>query len=424
MANVQSLTTKHIAGHATRTGQRIIPNKSYEKTSTLLFDKVLVKSSKWSHDFATKKQGILVSESLSITYTDGTTVDYTNSNQRKSYISNMHSAVSAVVKGHAKGKGKSSVEVRHTQLVKTTEFGGQGVGTKKESKGTIFEREFANRLKECINGEPCKGKYHEAAGYLIGQLENVNDSAGKDPNMYQIVNVEQEGGKNQPRPIKANGNTVYIAPIKPSDHAAKLTDITVTHANGTKSYLSAKYGPTLTFMNSGSKGVVSDTGIINYNVTEVVATNLFRIFGIDEDMFCDVFNNYGKASQTKKSLKKSGIAGSTKNGVRLKSADKIAIKNFTQTAIGSDYWMVHAQTNGKVDMYKVENDDVLGNYSTVVGDVVIRYGGKSGNAKRINVEYSSANFDFTFNIRSKGGTVFPTNIMLDYKSKNINKKTL
>ena len=414
MANVQNLTTKHISG-MTKAGERIIPNKNYEKTAALLFDKVLVKSPNWSHDFATKKQGILVSESLSVTYTDGTTVDYTNSNQRKSYITNMYSAVSAVVKGHAKGKDKSSVKVQHTQLVKTTEFGGQGVGTKKESKGTIFEREFTNRLKECINGQPCKGKYHKAAGYLIGQLENVNDSAAKDPNMYQIVDIEQEGGKNQPRPIEANGNTVYIAPIKPSDHAAKLTDITVTHANGTKSYLSAKYGPTLTFMNSGSKRVVTDTQISNYDVTETLAKNLFRIFGIDEDMFCDVFNNYGKPSQTKKSLKKSGV---------VKAADIPAIKKFTQTAIGSDYWMVHGHENGKVDMYKVMNDDVLGKYSTVTSDVVIRYGGQSGKAKRINVEYSSANFDFTFNIRSKGGTVFPTNIMLDYDSKNIDKKTL
>lgn len=413
MANVQNLTTKHIAGHATKAGQRIIPNKSYEKTAALLFDKVLVKSTNWSHDFATKKQGILVSESFSVTYTDGTTIDYTNSNQRKSYISKMHSAVSAVVKGHAKGKDKSSVEVRHTQLVKTTEFGGQGVGTKKESKGTIFEREFANRLKECINGEPCKGKYHEAAGYLIGQLESKG--AGKDPNIYQIVDVEQEGGKNQPRPIEVTGNTVYIAPTRHQDHAAKLTDITVTHANRTKSYLSAKYGPTLTFMNSGSKTVVTDNEIMNYNVTSTKAKNLFRIFGIDEDIFCDVFNNYGKASQTNKSLKYSG---------KSESADIPAIKKFTQTAMGSDYWMVHAQTNGKVDMYYMDPKDVIGNYSTVVGDVVIRYGGKSGNAKRINVEYSSANFDFTFNIRSKGGTVFPTNIMLDYKSKGINKETL
>jgi len=413
MANVQNLTTKHIAGHATKAGQRIIPNKSYEKTAALLFDKVLVKSTNWSHDFATKKQGILVSESFSVTYTDGTTIDYTNSNQRKSYISKMHSAVSAVVKGHAKGKDKSSVEVRHTQLVKTTEFGGQGVGTKKESKGTIFEREFANRLKECINGEPCKGKYHEAAGYLIGQLESKG--AGKDPNIYQIVDVEQEGGKNQPRPIEVTGNTVYIAPTRHQDHAAKLTDITVTHANRIKSYLSAKYGPTLTFMNSGSKTVVTDNEIMNYNVTSAKAKNLFRIFGIDEDIFCDVFNNYGKASQTNKSLKHSG---------KSESADIPAIKKFTQTAMGSDYWMVHAQTNGKVDMYYMDPKDVIGNYSTVVGDVVIRYGGKSGNAKRINVEYSSANFDFTFNIRSKGGTVFPTNIMLDYKSKDINKETL
>ena len=413
MANVQNLTTKHIAGHATKAGQRIIPNKSYEKTAALLFDKVLVKSTNWSHDFATKKQGILVSESFSVTYTDGTTIDYTNSNQRKSYISKMHSAVSAVVKGHAKGKDKSSVEVRHTQLVKTTEFGGQGVGTKKESKGTIFEREFANRLKECINCEPCKGKYHEAAGYLIGQLESKG--AGKDPNIYQIVDVEQEGGKNQPRPIEVTGNTVYIAPTRHQDHAAKLTDITVTHANRIKSYLSAKYGPTLTFMNSGSKTVVTDNEIMNYNVTSTKAKNLFRIFGIDEDIFCDVFNNYGKASQTNKSLKHSG---------KSESADIPAIKKFTQTAMGSDYWMVHAQTNGKVDMYYMDPKDVIGNYSTVVGDVVIRYGGKSGNAKRINVEYSSANFDFTFNIRSKGGTVFPTNIMLDYKSKGINKETL
>ena len=28
-------------------------------------------------------------------------------------------------------------------------------------------------------------------------------------------------------------------------------------------------------------------------------------------------------------------------------------------------------------------------------------------------------FDFKFNVRSKGGTIYPTHMMLDYKSKNV-----
>ena len=65
--------------------------------------------------------------------------------------------------------------------------------------------------------------------------------------------------------------------------------------------------------------------------------------------------------------------------------------------------------------------DVDANYS-LVNNVNILYGGNTGTGKRVDVSFSNKNFEFKLNIRNKSGGVYPTNIMLDYKTLSIPTK--
>ena len=93
--------------------------------------------------------------------------------------------------------------------------------------------------------------------------------------------------------------------------------------------------------------------------------------------------------------------------------------------MGSNYWMVHAKDNAQneVNMYVMDPRDVENKYSKITDEVMVLYGGSTGTGKRIDIQFSNAHFDFNLNIRSKaGGTTYPTNIMLDYKTKEIDGK--
>ena len=392
------LATKHIAG--TKTG-----SKEYIRTTELFFDKVFGDKKTYNHDFATKK-GVFTAESIEVTYTNNQTISFKSSKQKTKFIEEAPETKEAFLIGMFKGS-KSKEKVRHTHVTKTIEFGGQPVGSKKESKGTIFEREFTNRLKECINGEVCKGKYHKAAGWLIGQLEK----GGKKP----IKDIQQLGGQNASRPFEVQGRQPYVAPIKHQDHGKVLTDIDVFHTSGEKTHLSAKLGPSLTFMNPGSKTIFTDQDVKDHDISTDKGIALLKMCGLDEDAFCNTFNNFGKQAQTKKNLKHSGI----------KKVNKDILQNFVKTAMGSDYWMIHAKDNAQneVNMYYMDPKDVDNKYSRITSSVEVFYGGPTGTGKRIDIKFSNSHFDFNLNIRSKaGGTTYPTNIMMDYKTKEIDGK--
>ena len=395
------LATKHIAG--AKTG-----SKEYIRTTELFFDKVFGKKSSFNHDFATKK-GVFTAESIEVTYTNNKTLTFKKATDKKAFIKGAPATKEAFLIGKYKGsKGKE--RVKHTHVSKTIEFGGQPVGSKKESKGTIFEREFTHRLKECINGEVCKGKYHKAAGWLIGQLEK----GGKNP----IIDVKQLGGQNASRPFEVAGSQPYIAPRDHKAHGKVLTDIDVFHENGTITHLSAKLGPSLTFINPGSKTLFSDQDIKDHDINKDKGIALLKMLNLDEDTFCNVFNNFGKPAQKKKNLKHSGV----------KRVKKNVLENFVKSAMGSNYWMIHAKDNSsnEVNMYYMDPADVEGSYSKVASDVEVFYGGRDGSGKRIDIAFENSHFSFNLNIRSKaGGTTYPTNIMLDYKTKSVkNKVTL
>jgi len=196
------LELKHI--NSSKTG----PNKSYIRTTELFFDKVFGDHKKYNHDFATKK-GVFSAHEIGVGYQDGKSEVFKKAGDKEKYLKNASLIKEAFLIGSYKGS-TSKDKVRHNHVTKTIEFGGKPVGSKKENKGNIFEREFTARMLECINGEVCEGKYHKPAGWLIGQLQK----GGKDP----IKDVKQLGGQNASRPFQVDGKQPFIAPKKHQSH--------------------------------------------------------------------------------------------------------------------------------------------------------------------------------------------------------------
>jgi len=389
------LALKHIASSIT--GQ----SEKYIKTTELFFNKVFGDHKKYNHDFATKN-GVFSANQIEVKYKDGKSKIFKKNSEKNDYLKNASLITEAFLLGSYKGS-TSKNKIRHSHVTKTIEFGGQPVGSKKENKGNVFEREFTARMLECINGEVCEGKYHKPAGWLIGKLQK----GGKNP----IKDIKQLGGQNASRPFKTDGGQPYIAPKDHISHGAVLTDINIIH-NSNTSYLSAKLGPSLTFINSGTKTLFSDQDIKDHDIKTDSGKALLKMCGLEEDAFCNTFNNFGKPPQKAKNIKHSGS----------KKVNKNILQNFIKTAMGSNYWMIHARDQGqnKVNMYYMNPSDVANKFSTVTSEVVVFYGGKQGNGKRIDVEFSNNNFSFKLNIRSKsGGTVYPTSIMLEYNTLSI-----
>lgn len=303
------------------------------------------------------------------------------------------------ISGKLQGQTRT-IEMPLNSLEKSEEFGGQPAGGTRVNKGIQFEHDFVDVLNEQLDGKPSTGKYSN-------QVKQILEScAAKEKS--PVVGVIPEGAQNQKRPIDITGNQIYIAPNDHTKHGALLTDITLKHANGNKSYLSLKYSSTLTFMNSGVGQIFTRSDMMKGEITTPIGKAILDTFGIDETTFCEVFNEYGK-----------GIKFDTVKA----QLDKTKLKRFLQTCIGSGYWMVHGMEGGKVYFWEM-SETKNPNYATITGDVEIQYGGKQGRGKRIDIVFSNTYFDFKVNIRNKQGGQYPSHIMCDYTSKSATGKKL
>ncbi len=293
-------------------------------------------------------------------------------------------------------------------IEKGEEFGGQPAGGKKQNKGIIFEDELYNRLAECIRGTTCKGKYARQAKHILDATSSAIGSPVKD--------VELEGGKNKPRPLILDGNNPIIQPKEPSGHGELLTDITLKHENGKFSYLSLKYESTLTFVNAGVQAKHFPSFEIKGGaIKNKMGTKILEALGIDNNSFCDVFNKYGKTSG-KPMVSPHKVDVSTKVNKRM-------LKKFVQTAIGANYWMVHGMPGGQVYFWKMSSDKNPA-MATINGKIELLYGGSNGMGKRIDMTFKNRFFEYKLNIRNKQGGLYPSHLMMDYKSLGATGKIL
>lgn len=213
--------------------------------------------------------------------------------------------------------------------------------------------------------------------------------------------VLSEAHKNQKRPLKFSSSGP-IVDFSGDTAAATLTDITIK--KGSINYhISVKYGTTLTFFNSGVAKTFPASEIKKGKITNPDGVALLETFGIDNKLFCKVFNQYGESDFDKVNKKPSSV-----------NYDISKIKKLIESGIGDDYYMAHIKKGG-AEFYKVDKS-----YAKTASDVSapkVYYGGLGGNAKRVDVIIESAMYNFKINIRNKQGGLYPTHIMCDYIKK-------
>ena len=287
-----------------------------------------------------------------------------------------------------------------TDLEKTEEFGGQ-VGGKKVNLGIQFEKDFYDSLNcqvGCLNDNT---KYQQAAQKLITEINKKYSIKGG------LSQVDAVGGKNQPRPLNYSGGLYVTAGGKKTkDIGSTVTDITTVFGGIRDMYLSLKYGSTLTFINSGVGRIFTTSDYMNYfkNYNNPIGNAIFDMFAIDKIEYANVFNEYGKGYKGKKV----DVTG---------SADKSAIEDLLQYAIGYGYWMVHGKGgSSNVDIYEM-TQAYMKKASKITGKITLNYGGSSGRGKRLDIHLESSVYKFMFNLRNKQGGKYPSHIMCDYKKK-------
>lgn len=264
--------------------------------------------------------------------------------------------------------------------------GGRGI----KSKGLRFEDKLASDL-ELLREEGISESNKDQFKYPDLIIEISKELGLKEGNFT----VVPEGKKNQSRPLgfKSGGPVVEFSA---GSVAETLTDITIDK-KGTKYYLSAKYGNTLIFFNSGITKILPTSEIKSGKITNPDGVALLDTFGIDNETFCKVFNDYPDGDFSELN------GASTKYSIS-------KIKNLVKSGIGEGYYMV------KVGSKSSQFEHINSAYTNTASDVsapVIYYGGLGGNGKRVDITFESPTYKFKINIRNKQGGLYPTHIICD-----------
>ena len=254
-------------------------------------------------------------------------------------------------------------------------------------------------------------KFEKELGKAMGMVEGDPKSKG----------VLEEGSANKSRPLAYSGGSLVVAAEGnvTEDMGSTLTDITFQYGKTlTPVYLSLKFGPTLTFFNTGVGGrngplLFTEKEISELRVTTEAGLDFLKMFGMADDenaikKFCKSFVDYPRTTPIKDHI------------FTPTTFQPSAIKKLLRSGIGYGYWMVHNTKDTTIDWYEI-NEQYMKDAATIDGGVTIYYGRMNGMGKGVNMTCSSEHYNFTFNIRNKQGGTFPTHIMCDYKKKKAGK---
>lgn len=257
------------------------------------------------------------------------------------------------------------------------------------NKGIAFEEQVAQDLKNYNEGIE-EFTHPELTREII-------DTFKLRPGEFE---VKPEGDKNQKRPLKFTPDGPIID-YSGESVAATLTDLTIV-ADKTY-YVSLKFGSTLTFFNAGvAANVFPAKEVESGEVTNPSGVSLLKMLGIDNKLFCRVFNEYGQTNFKQ--------YHETTNDF-----DKTKLFNLVHSGIGSGYWMLKGDRN-KYSFYEI-TEQYAKDAATPTSGITIQYGGDSGDGKRVDISFESKEYKFKLNIRNKQGGLYPSHIMCDYKKK-------
>jgi hypothetical protein len=309
-------------------------------------------------------------------------------------------------------------------IKKIPDFGGQGAqgSGKTLNKGNLFEQYFYEDAVKVLEGAT-KGKRFVPT--IIEMNKKFEKELGKAMGMVEgdpkFKGVLEEGSANKSRPLAYSGGSLVVAAEGnvTEDMGSTLTDITFQYGKTlTPVYLSLKFGPTLTFFNTGVGGrngplLFTEKEISELRVTTEAGLDFLKMFGMADDenaikKFCKSFVDYPRTTPIKDHI------------FTPTTFQPSAIKKLLRSGIGYGYWMVHNTKDTTIDWYEI-NEQYMKDAATIDGGVTIYYGRMNGMGKGVNMTCSSEHYNFTFNIRNKQGGTFPTHIMCDYKKKKAGK---
>lgn len=311
-------------------------------------------------------------------------------------LQNDKKVVSAINKATGQDISTPGSKVKYKGI--TVSFGeGSRGGRGEKSKGLGFENTLEgdlNRLKQEGYDEQNKDSFGHPA-----IIEKMVKELGLQKGNFTVI---PEGKKNQSRPLKVTEDGLEISHAGETV-AETLTDLTIEKDNGKKYYLSLKYGGTLTFFNSGISKMLPAEEIKSGKIKNANGKLLLSMLGIDPKKFCDVFNNYGKR----------GNFGSQE----VSRVDQAKLSHLVSSGLGDGYYYVQAG-KGEDKFFKVDKK-----YNKIASEVnsvaTILYGGADGKSKRVDITFTTQKYRFKLTIRNKGGGVYPTHIMCDYKEKSL-----
>lgn len=260
------------------------------------------------------------------------------------------------------------------------------------NRGNLFEPLFAKSLLDWWSGKKISNQN------ILKAIEHINTTY--DMKKSKSFRVDVVGGKNTKRPVVFSPE-ILISNPNPSggdfNVGESVTDITIT-LDKKVIYLSLKMGNTVTFFNVGVRTVLTPEEIKKGSIKNSEGKKLLKLFGINEKLFCDVFN------------------GKLKRGVVQRGrVDSNKMKKLLQSGIGYGYHIIHKL--GSTIKSKEMNESMM-KKSANVGQCTIYYGGKTGVGKRIDMEMSSGIYSFKLNIRdTQGKDGYPTRLMCDFTYK-------
>ena len=344
--------------------------------------------------------------------------------QRITFLSNLKQAAQAKKKKLEFQVGLKYINflfiIPITFFKKIPSFGGQGAqgGGKTLNKGNLFEQYFYEDAVKVLEGATKGSRFIPTILEMNKVLEKrLGKAMGMVEGDPKFKGVLEEGSANKSRPLAYSGGSLVVAAEGnvTEDMGSTLTDITFQYGKTlTPVYLSLKFGPTLTFFNTGVGGrngplLFTEKEISELRVTTDAGLDFLKMFGMADDQdaikkFCKSFVDYPRTSPIKDHI------------FTPTTFEPSAIKKLLRSGIGYGYWMVHNTKDTTIDWYEID-EQYMKDAASITGGVTIYYGRMNGMGKGVNMTCKSEHYNFTFNIRNKQGGTFPTHIMCDYKKK-------
>ena len=302
-------------------------------------------------------------------------------------------------------------------------FGGAGGSSGvKVNKGLVFEQQFFADANKVLVGEDTGSRFQPFIKKFNEKIQKEKklaisniEAIGSSGQNGKFSGVLDEGSKNQSRPLKLSGGGLVVSAGGESklDIGSTITDITFQY--GEKKlpvYLSLKFGPTLTFFNSGVGGrngplLFTEKEIKDYKITTTGGLTFLKMFGIDDksnmNKFCESFVDYPRSKPIQ------GYKVPVKG-------NKLAIQKLLQSGIGYGYYMIHNTSGNTIDAYEIDKT-YMTDASKIIGNIMVYFGRMNGKGKGVNITCESKHYNFIFNVRNKQGKLFPSHVMCDYKKK-------